>query len=119
MEKFNLERALAGEPVITRDGKEVTEIHHFKTYSAEHSVYAVVEGILKSFTIEGEYNSYSPSESTNDLFMKPKVIEGWVNVYQKRDVLLVGESWTTKENAEKNIGKNNNYIKTIKITNEV
>lgn len=74
MEKFNLERALAGDPVVTRDGRKVTEVYQFKSYEGDYPVYAVINNAITSHTKSGEYNEKDGHPL--DLFMAPKVIEG-------------------------------------------
>lgn len=118
MEKFNLERALAGEPVITRDGRKVTEIHFFETCTKGYAVIAIIEGEKFGFTNNGYYLNNS-AEHILDLFIKPKVIEGWCNVYiNDNGTVGVGASYPSEEEAKKQIRGCNSYIKTIKVTNE-
>lgn len=82
---FNLERALAGEPVITRDGKKVTELTHFKTLhpASEHPLTGVLDGRRETFRLDGTFG-LTPRRSEYDLFMAPKIIKAWVNVYATR-----------------------------------
>jgi hypothetical protein len=70
MKPFNLKKALAGEPVVTRNGLRVSEIHLFETYRNNHPVVAVVENELTRFNLDGKYWLRDTSDSTNDLFMK-------------------------------------------------
>ena len=80
MKAFDLEKALAGEPVVTRDGKPVTYIHYFKTaYGA--SIFGIIDEYPQIFREDGAIASGFVHE--NDLFMaeKPKAKkEGWVNL---------------------------------------
>jgi hypothetical protein len=76
---FNLQEALAGKPVVTRDGHPVTEIHELKTATNRHNVVAVVNGSAKSFTKNGAYFSNNPAPF--DLFMAIETKTGWVNMY--------------------------------------
>lgn len=70
LKPFNLEAALAGEPVVTRDGQEATQVTLFEC-SSEFPLIAVVNGEVYSFTKQGRhYNCGQPSSF--DLFMKPK-----------------------------------------------
>lgn len=118
MEKFNLERALAGEPVITRDGRDVTEIHFFETCTKGYAVIAIIEGEKFGFTNNGYYLNNS-AEHRLDLFMKPKVVEAWINVYLSlTNEIFVSGNYHSEEQAKKNIIEPKSYIKTIKITNE-
>lgn len=66
---FNLEKALAGEPVVTRGGQEVTQLTAFETNSI-YKLAGVVGGELYRFTEEGVY---IVNQVTNlDLVMKVK-----------------------------------------------
>jgi hypothetical protein len=111
MEKFNLERALAGEPVITRNGKEVTQLVKFDTFGTTYVVGGVVDGDVKSWTIDGKHY-----DKQLKLFMKPKENAIWVNVYKRSDgALVAGHYYDSEAKAkEKSLGRN--YIKTVKIT---
>lgn len=86
LKPFDLERALAGEPVISRNGRKITEIFHFKTAQANYSVRVVMDGILYDLTVNGNFD-FSGKESENDLFMAPVKREEWVNVYQYSEPL--------------------------------
>lgn len=118
LEKFNAETTPPGTPLVTRDGREVTEWHYFKALTNENfQVIAIIEGVLKAFTKEGGYYS---EESPHDLFIKPKVKEIWKNVYKSSDgTLRTGADFFSKEEAieckEYHI---EGYIKTIRITDE-
>jgi len=101
LKPFNLEKALAGEPVVTRDGRKVTEIIHFKTaFNTLQNTVAVIDGHFYSFYENGKCMSQWDSEF--DLFMAPKIIKksGWLNVYPNN---MVGYNvHPTKESADIN-----------------
>ena len=83
MNPFDLQKALAGEPVVTRDGREVTQVTSFNAKSA-FCLAAVVDGAIVKFTWNGKHSL--SSESNHDLFMATKTVkkEGWVNVYKNQ-----------------------------------
>lgn len=82
MKPFDLTRALAGDPVITRDGRQVTELHHFKTAKNQNNgVFAIIDGEAFTFDYNGKYLAIS--SHIMDLFMAPKKRTIWVNVYGK------------------------------------
>lgn len=81
MKPFDLEKALAGDPVVTRDGREVTQIHLFDT-TAKHRLFGVLFGEVEAFSIDGRYWDNGDSEA--DLFMAPKKRTVWVNLYAHR-----------------------------------
>jgi hypothetical protein len=79
MKPFDLVRALAGEPVVTRNGKKVDELHYFETARGEHPLIVGFDGQLWGYTVKGT-RTY-PSESPYDLFMAPKKRTVWVNIW--------------------------------------
>lgn len=72
MKPFNLEAALAGARVVTRDGREVTQLIKFNILNSYLSIYGVIDGILKVWTIEGFSYPYD-GESKLDIFMAPSI----------------------------------------------
>lgn len=80
MIKFDLERALAGDKVITRDGREVTQLVKFDCEN-KYPVRGVFLGGVYSWTSEGIYYAGDGAKHDNDLFMAPKKLSGFVNVW--------------------------------------
>lgn len=117
LEKFNAETTPLGTELITRDGREVSEWYYFKNTNEKFPIKAVICNVIEGFTKDGVYYD-SGTESVNDLFIKPKVRELWVNVYchPDGDIFLGGECSTKEEAIGSNVGVN--YIKTIRITDE-
>ena len=72
MKPFNLEKALAGEKVVTRTGKKVTSLHLLDE-PIDYPLVGRVEGELsiKTFTADGSFYT-DKSHSDFDLFMAPK-----------------------------------------------
>jgi len=73
MKKFNLEKALAGKPVVTRNGKKITELHLFKSAELIQPLYGIIEGDedVLAWTRNGIYN---PTKDTFwDLFMAVEI----------------------------------------------
>lgn len=99
MKPFNLEKALAGDPVVTRDGRKVTEIVHFKTLNNPQNIIAVLNGRLFPFYENGQYIA---QDTEFDLFMAPKIVKksGWLNVYPNNAVGY--KVHPTKESADIN-----------------
>ncbi len=122
---FDLQRALAGDAVVTRDGRPVLQVLHFDKVPREHlyCVAALVidnpdemneDGSIETFGINGEYEL--GSENDEDLFMVPKTKTYWANVYQHyadRRGFTIGDSHETEDKAKVCIIGNGNYIKTI------
>ena len=87
LKPFDLQKALAGDPVVTRDGRKVTEIIEFKTAcNTLQNTVAVIDGHFYSFYENGKCMSQWDSEF--DLFMAPKIVKksGWLNVYPNNTV---------------------------------
>jgi hypothetical protein len=113
MKPFDLEKALAGEPVVTRTGMVVKELIRFKTLN-DWSVFAVVGNCVIQCNDNGQYSDCE--HNSLDLFMaeKPKVKkEGWVNVYSAGNMknefpaLLNGAyAYASKMIADMNQGSN-------------
>lgn len=81
---FNLEEALEGKPVVTRDGREVRKITKFDVNQTNpYSIYALlgtqtsnfddVNEIIGSWTESGKYVAGIEGENPLDLFMKVEV----------------------------------------------
>lgn len=64
MKNFNIEKALAGHPVVTRDGRKAED---FKKFKGLNNVYAVLEGQIFSWSVDGLY--FNRSHPELDLFM--------------------------------------------------
>ena len=75
---FNLEQALAGKAVVTRDGSVVKQLTKFEDVVGVWKLYAVVNGEVMSFKINGKQGG-GPNDSPYDLFMASE--KKWVNVY--------------------------------------
>lgn len=82
MKPFNLEKALAGAPVVTRDGREVTHLYLFPVEGLKYPLYGVIWNerggkSVTSFTRNGL--EYAESEhNDSDLFMKTVKKVGYV-----------------------------------------
>lgn len=53
---FDLEKALAGDVVVTASGHIVTEIHQFKTDSSTYNVCAIINSCSYWFDENGVFN---------------------------------------------------------------
>lgn len=74
MEPFDLERALAGDPVVTRDGCDVLEMHYFESSVETYRLYAVSdrpERAVFSYNNAGR-RALDGKPCDYDLFMKKK-----------------------------------------------
>lgn len=95
LKPFDLEKALKGEKVVTRDGREVFDIAHFPHKTGEFRVYGVLEEIVVTFTEEGSW--MGDTKSHEDLFMALKERVVWVNLYIDGSV---GNHHSSEDNAD-------------------
>jgi len=84
MIKFNLEKALAGDNIMTVKGEEVTQFVGFDLDN-EYRFYGVLCGGLESWNKIGKYTlkdkyTLRDKDHPNDLVMVPKRMEGFLNV---------------------------------------
>lgn len=80
---FDLERALAGDPVVTRNGRPVTQLVKFDAAGGIYEVYGVVGASVESWRVDGRYSA-GGEECVYDIFMAPKKRTVWVNLYPDR-----------------------------------
>lgn len=118
LKPFNLEEALNGAKVVTRDGREVKQLTFFETKSPFPLIGVCDNGFMSSWQKNGINNTES-SISENDLFIAVETQSVWANVYVDDNRLWIGEAYPSKEEAIKNIYKHSNCIKTIEITDEI
>ena len=93
MKLFNLEAALAGAKVVTRDGSEVTQLVKFNIDKAGYVLYGVLESEVHSWLINGRY--FIVDRDNNDLFMAPNIQSIWVA--RVGDGIRIGAHPTKKE----------------------
>jgi hypothetical protein len=86
LKPFNIEEAFANpERVITRDGRKVTQLTKFDC-SFPYPLYAVIQGTLKKFTLNGLY--IDGHNDNTDLFLLPQTKTVWVVVVKYLDIIL-------------------------------
>jgi hypothetical protein len=99
MKPFNLERALAGDPVVTRDGQKVQRVVHLPEVSdKDYCVIAVIDGAIHVFDEHG-MNLPGGGIATKDLFMASCKRTVWVNLYE-----VSATHYDSEEKANKNAG---------------
>jgi hypothetical protein len=119
LEKFDLEKALNGAKVVTRDGREVTQLKKFEGLK-EYILAGVVDNNLQTWTTQGLFIADSAGECRTDLFLAVEPQRIWVNVYTNNSGIYTGRgNYNKLEAAKKAIAENLNYIKTIEITDEL
>ncbi len=116
LKPFDLEAALNGAAVVTRDGKKVTEVVVLKNTFYGKNVLALINNGLYSFKQDGK--AEEDAEHSNDLFMKPQQVTKWVNIYSTKSGYLTcgGGLFDTKEEALEGL---EGSIDTIQITFEL
>src|SRR5882757_8341979 len=89
MKPFDLKAALAGDPVVTRDGRKVLGIHQFKNQSHSQNVYFEVvdtQGLISVWNVYPDGSDMGKVVPRNlDLFMAPKKVTRWVLLYSGKD----------------------------------
>lgn len=97
---FNLQEALAGKPVVTRDGRKVLSIAQLPTLTTtRYTLFAHIDGddYGKGFTADGLY--IAGVTSSDDLFMAPNTL--WLNLYRAEGALAFS-GWPYKTEGEAN-----------------
>lgn len=116
MKPFNLERAIAGDPVQTKNGKPVKQLSKFESI-VKYNVIGVVDGVICHWDEWG--NSFLLNEPENyQLVMAPVKKTGWLNLYEWEDGQRAGIVYNSEEEAieeTKIFYKYKTFIKTIKI----
>lgn len=83
MKPFDIEKAKAGNPVITRGGHQARIICFDRNHQQYQIVSLVSVGdreIINGVTESGRYDN-NASEHVYDLFMAPAKRSGWINIY--------------------------------------
>lgn len=83
MKPFNLEAALAGAPVVTRDGRKVTQLVKFDCTDT-YVLYGVVTDTVHLWTVDGRFNM-SCEKNGHDLFMATVKKTGLAVSYRYKD----------------------------------
>ncbi len=109
MSNFNLEEALKGAKVVTRDGRDV-KIAGYNPNATRGKLLGWVQGKCGSWLETGQYRF--DQNSVSDLFMKPKPVESFHNVYYENNIF---GGWRTLEDA---INGGNKPTSVCKITIE-
>lgn len=81
---FNLEKALAGDKVVTESGDEATQLTLFKVMNAR-PLCGVIGKSLFTWTESGKRDGSGDLGCGKDLFMAPKPLRGFLNVYADRN----------------------------------
>jgi hypothetical protein len=117
MKPFNLEKALSGAKVVTRNGKEVTQLTKFDVDS-NYPLTGIIDNKRETFQLNGMFGDNK--ESNWDLFMATEKQSIFVKVYENQfgKILAVGGHDTLEDAIKSPNLEGVTYIKTIEITNE-
>jgi hypothetical protein len=123
MKPFNLEEALNGAKVVTRDGREVTQLTKFNA-DEDETLFGVVNKEIASWKDDGRFSFIPPyNDHILDLFMHVEPVRIWVNIFKRyngNDIYVGGNRYKSKEDAINSLDKNDpDYIKTIEINDIV
>jgi hypothetical protein len=119
LQKFDLEKALNGAKVVTRDGHEVTQLTKFESVNDDYPVIGVLDNNLQAWTTQGKFNT-NHGESDADLFLAVEPQRVWVNVYHDNYGEIYAQFFRDETLAiSRGKVKGSNYIKTIEITDEL
>ena len=119
MKEFNLQKALEGKPVITRNGELVTEIVQFANIKSPYCIAGVCNGTIYTWSIDGEIDVNSDLKQKKDLFMAEKNETIWINVWKNfKDGSLSASVHSRKDKCDKEIDEllSHTLVQTIEIT---
>lgn len=122
MKPFNLEEAIAGKPVITRDGEDVKELHYFKNCN---ELFVNSGGSVNRYSNQSDISRYfgTGEDSYRDLFMAPIAKTGYIVIIRSassRDFVLCGKIYASEAAAVGDCNFNYPYkfVKVLPITYE-
>lgn len=116
MKPFNLEEAIAGKPLITRNGRKVLKFHYFDLEGMDECIIALIEGFKSIYVFHKNGRYFKDEEDINDLCMDEP--EQWVNVFYNptQDIVWLGVNrYKTKEEAEEHLTDHKWYQTSIKL----
>jgi len=117
---FDLQRAIAGDPIITRDGRKVLQFSYFPKCPG-YKIVVHIEG-NKGVDIMPESGRVfgDGGDNPSDLFMACYTKTFWLNIEHPVEGQIRGcyKMYTSEENANKNAGKSRFGNKAFKIVIE-
>ena len=117
MKPFNLEKALAAEPVVCRNGWEVTEIVYMPTVIGQRKLFAVSHGTLKEYDRDGKHTSLTDDHEL-DLFMAEVEKAQWINIWETKNGCILTTNHNREDQADLEIEEEltHKHLKKIRIT---
>ena len=119
MKPFNLERAIAGDKVVTRAGDDLKFIGRFPELG-KYCVLAIKGSEIVFYIDDGKFWGCG-DESADDLMLAPKTVKPYVNVYESddhTDEVYFGSIADSKEKLEE-YREQVGFIKTIEFEVEI
>ena len=116
LKPFDLQKAKAGKPVCTRDGRKARIICFDRRLFYKNVSYPILTLVERSdgeddvcgYNEKGKVLIEDGAEYKDDLMMLPEKKEGWVNVYKER-------CYETREEAIRHIAPGTKYVDTIRV----
>ena len=123
MKPFKLDEHLKNpsRKLITRDGRKVTKVLCTNA-KGRFPIVALVESFdgenetAISYTSKGHL--FDGADYNPDLFFAPEKHEGWINIFKSsNDIAFLGENciYSSKEDAEREGMKCDDYVSTVKV----
>lgn len=112
LKPFDIQKARAGKPVCTRDGRKARVLCYDFKQNEEYPILVAVEnkdGKECALLYSNDGISEMYKSSNNELVMLPEKKEGWVNIYDDMKM------YTSEERAKIGISTERNYITTTKV----
>ena len=107
MKPFDLEAAKRGEPIVSRDGREVKFVAHVPEANAGHRLVVLCDEVIYSHYVDGRYHRDAVDESSVDLFMATKKFSVWVNLYS--------DGYWTMQDTQEDADEHNNFYRSYRI----
>lgn len=95
---FDLQKALAGHPVVTRDGQRVNYLRHFPV--SGESLVGVREGAGNLSIWEEDGRHLCTGPHPYDLFLEVKTVKKWARMVMMGGTPYAFSMWDSKEEAE-------------------
>lgn len=120
MKPFDIEKAKAGHPVCTRDGRKARIICYDRDNRLLRCIVALVTELtgveeIYTYTLKGRLRR--DEETNHDLVMAPEKKTGWINIRSTDKVPYVscGKIYSTEMEALAEVFDGENFVRTIQI----
>jgi hypothetical protein len=119
MKPFNLEEALAGKTVVTRNGDPVTQIVKFDLKNnIPYSIAGIHNGHICTWSYEGIFNISTDTQHQMDLFMSEVEKAQWINIWETKNGYILSTNHNREDQADLEIENElvHKHLKKIRIT---